>query len=173
MEEDLGVPTLGSIDVTEQGVTASFPFVASPSWKAPVSGGSTGRPKVILAASPAHIGSVLAVAKIVRISGDNTVLITAPLHHNGPFLFSVAGLLSGGHVVLSKERFEADRTLRLIEEHRATWAYLVPTMMSHVAELPESVRRSYDLSSLVTLFHLAAPCPPWLKREWIECWVPT
>jgi bile acid-coenzyme A ligase len=30
------------------------------------------------------------------------------------------------------------------------------------------VRESYDVSSLQTVWHLAAPCPPWLKEAWIE-----
>ncbi len=34
------------------------------------------------------------------------------------------------------------------------------------------MRAKYDLSSLKTLWHLAAPCPPWLKEEWIA-WLGT
>ena len=30
------------------------------------------------------------------------------------------------------------------------------------------MRESYDLSSLRVVLHLAAPCPAWLKEEWIE-----
>ena len=58
--------------------------------------------------------------------------------------------------------------LELVEEHRATWLYLVPTMMSRIWRLPDEVRASYDLSSLETVWHLAAPCPPWLKEAWID-----
>jgi bile acid-coenzyme A ligase len=65
-------------------------------------------------------------------------------------------------------KFDAEETLRLIEKHRATWVYLVPTMMSRIWRLPEEVRNKYDLSSLKTLWHLAAPCPAWLKEEWIN-----
>lgn len=57
-----------------------------------------------------------------------------------------------------------------MEQHRATWLYLVPAMMSRIWRLPEDVRGRYDLSSLETVWHLAAPCPPWLKEAWID-WV--
>jgi bile acid-coenzyme A ligase len=30
------------------------------------------------------------------------------------------------------------------------------------------VRARYDVSSLATVWHLAAPCPPWLKEAWID-----
>ncbi len=46
--------------------------------------------------------------------------------------------------------------------------YLVPTMMSRISRLPEEIRTRYDVSSLKTVWHLAAPCPPWLKEEWIN-----
>ncbi len=54
-----------------------------------------------------------------------------------------------------------------IERRRVTWIYLVPTMMSRIWRLPQEVRARYDLSSLKTLWHMAAPCPPWLKEAFI------
>jgi len=60
--------------------------------------------------------------------------------------------------------------LAAIEANRATWIYLVPTMMTRIWRLPEETRARYDLSSLKTLWHLAAPCPAWLKEAFIN-WV--
>jgi bile acid-coenzyme A ligase len=165
--DDYGVPTLPDVAVAAHASTEELPLVASPAWKAPVSGGSTGRPKVIVAAQPAQSELVLPLGGLARITPDSTSLITAPLYHNGPFLFTMLTLLSGAQVVLT-ERFEAERTLRMIEEYSATWVYMVPTMMSRISKLPDEIRNAFDLSSLVTLFHLAAPCPPWLKHFWID-----
>ena len=44
----------------------------------------------------------------------------------------------------------------------------VPTMMHRIWSLPEEVRHRYDVSSLKTVFHMAAPMPLWLKEKWIE-----
>jgi bile acid-coenzyme A ligase len=41
-------------------------------------------------------------------------------------------------------------------------------MMHRIWSLPAAVRARYDLSSLKTVLHMAAPCPPWLKRAWID-----
>jgi bile acid-coenzyme A ligase len=41
-------------------------------------------------------------------------------------------------------------------------------MMGRIWRLPEEVRKKYDLSSLRTVWHMAAPCPAWLKEEWIN-----
>jgi bile acid-coenzyme A ligase len=45
---------------------------------------------------------------------------------------------------------------------------VVPTMMQRIWRLPEHVRSAYDVSSLEMILHLGAPCPPWLKRAWID-----
>ena len=65
-------------------------------------------------------------------------------------------------------RFDAEATLAGIEEHHSDIAYLVPTMMKRIWRLPLDVRERYDLSSLRLIWHLAEPCPPWLKEAWIE-----
>ena len=41
-------------------------------------------------------------------------------------------------------------------------------MMNRIWRLPQEVRARYDMSSLRTVWHLAAPCPAWLKEEWIK-----
>jgi bile acid-coenzyme A ligase len=144
-----------------------LPDVTSPSIKALMSGGSTGRPKLIVATNPAEAEGQLRFAAFMRMRPEDTALITAPLHHNGPFMTSTGTLTTGGHVVLPG-RFDAETTLRLIEQHRAGWAYLVPTMMSRIWKLPDEVRHRHDLSSLHTVMHMAAPCPMYLKQAWID-----
>ncbi|HEY2213469.1 MAG TPA: AMP-binding protein [Acidimicrobiales bacterium] len=167
IDDNFGIPTLASISGLDPLSEEPLPFVTSEAWKAPVSGGSTGRPKVIVATTPAIVPSVAPLAGMVRVAEGDTLLMTAPLHHNGPFLFSTVGLMAGAHVVLM-DRFDAERSLQLIQDHHVTWTYMVPTMMSRISKLPDDTRQSYDVSSLHTLFHLAAPCPVWLKRLWIE-----
>ena len=40
-------------------------------------------------------------------------------------------------------------------------------MMKRIWRLPPEVRDRYDLSSLETVWHLAEPCPVWLKEAWL------
>ncbi len=40
-------------------------------------------------------------------------------------------------------------------------------MMKRIWALPAAARERYDLSSLRVVWHLAEPCPPWLKDAWI------
>jgi bile acid-coenzyme A ligase len=140
---------------------------AAASWKAPTSGGSTGRPKLIVSTQPAVVESVEPFARLLGMTDGDTVLITGPLYHNAPFLLSACALVLGGHVVLMP-RFDAESALRLVQENAVDYMYAVPTMMGRIWRLPEELRKSYDVSSLRVVMHMAAPCPPWLKRAWID-----
>jgi bile acid-coenzyme A ligase len=70
--------------------------------------------------------------------------------------------------VVATTRFDAEQTLALIDAYKIDLVYMVPTMMQRIWNLPEDVRHQYDLSSLEVLWHLAAPCPDWLKEAYIE-----
>jgi bile acid-coenzyme A ligase len=141
--------------------------VPAASWKAPTSGGSTGRPKLIVSTQPALVESVEPFARLLGMSDGDTVLITGPLYHNAPFLLSACALVLGGQVVLMP-RFEAESALQLVQEHAVDYMYAVPTMMGRIWRLPDERRLGYDVSSLRVVMHMAAPCPPWLKRAWLD-----
>ena len=142
-----------------------LPDAVSPAWKAPTSGGSTGRPKLIVSGDPAEIDTD--ADPMVMLSRDGCLVMPGPLYHNGPAVWSCQALLCGSTVVLL-ERFDAEATLAAIAEHRADVVYLVPTMMKRILRLDDEVRLGYDLSSLRVVWHLAEPCPQWLKQAWID-----
>jgi long-chain acyl-CoA synthetase len=75
------------------------------------------------------------------------------------------GALNVGQGLVIMPRFDPEEALRLIEEHRVTTAYMVPTQFVRLLRLPEDVRRRYDLSSLQSVVHSAAPCPLEVKRQ--------
>jgi bile acid-coenzyme A ligase len=134
-------------------------------WKAMTSGGSTGRPKVILDHQPAVVDT--AVAPGLGIPLGASLLNPGPLYHNAPFIVSHLCLFAGGRLT-GMVKFDAQETLRLIEESRVQWVNFVPTMMHRIWALPDEVRNVYDLSTLQIVFHMAAPMPPWLNEKWIE-----
>ncbi len=141
-----------------------LPDVTSPAWKAPTSGGSTGRPKLIVSGDPASYDED---APPVFAGPDGCMVMPGPLYHNGPIVWSCSAWLAGSHVV-ALPRFDAEATLAAVDRYRADVIYLVPTMMKRIWRLPEDVRASYDMSSLRAVWHLAEPCPEWLKQNWID-----
>ena len=161
-------PVLGDWGDLSVFSDTDLPEVISPSFKAPTSGGSTGRPKIILAGMPAIINDdPNTLIRRIGFQPEGTCLFPGPLYHNSALFGLLAALGLRCHVVL-EERFDPELTLRLIERHRVDFALLVPTMMNRIWRLPEDIRAKYDLSSLRIVQHNAAACPPDLKRAWID-----
>ena len=46
-----------------------------------------------------------------------------------------------------RPRFDPEDTLRAVAEHRARVLAVVPVMMQRILDLPEEVKRRYDLSA--------------------------
>lgn len=138
------------------------------------SAGTTGRPKGIRRAltgrrvddptvsRPSVLGTAL-----LGIGADTVYLMPAPLYHAAALLWSAGVQEVGGTVVVMK-RFDAEDMLRLIERHRVTHVQVVPTMMIRLLKLPAEVRGRYDLSSLRSFVHAAAPCPAEVKYRMID-----
>jgi bile acid-coenzyme A ligase len=151
------------VDATRDAA-ASEPIV-SPAWRAMTSGGSTGRPKLIVAAQPGFVDD--RSPGLFGISSGGAQVVPGPLYHSGPFLFSMMGLFAGNHIVVLP-RFDAAATLAAIGDHQVDVLMVVPTMMKRMLQLYEAEPQRFDLGSLQRLWHMAAPCPTWLKRAWIE-----
>ena len=77
-----------------------LPDVVSASWKAPTSGGSTGRPKLIVSGDPAEMDADAPIGSAIGIAANGCLVMPGPMYHNGPLIWSSAALLSGSHVVL-------------------------------------------------------------------------
>jgi bile acid-coenzyme A ligase len=164
----LPIPTVRSDADTSSFDDSPFHSEIGPYWKISTSGGSTGRPKIIVHDSPGSFDpQAPRIATEFRMPPDGVILNPGPLYHNGPFLFTSNALFTGS-TVIGMHRFDAEEALRLIEAHRVNWVCLVPTMMHRIWCLPRAVRERYDLSSLTTIWHMASACPMWLKEAWIN-----
>lgn len=145
---------------------APLASLVSPSWKAMTSGGSTGRPKLIVDHHPSRMD---ASVRGLGIPVDGVMLNAGPLYHNFPFAMCHSVMVHGNSVV-GMERFEAEEFLRLVALHKVQWTALVPTMMHRILRLPPQLRSRHDLSSIEALWHTAAPIAPELKQAWID-WI--
>lgn len=138
--------------------------------KAIASGGSTGRPKLIVDLTAWSWASPLEEASQVGMRPGQRQLVAAPLYHNLAFLRAAWGMFEGQRLVIM-ERFDAGRAAELIERHAIQFLPVVPTMMHRLARLPDIDRR--DLSSVQALWHTGGSCPPAVKRAWIDRLGPT
>jgi len=140
----------------------------------PYTSGTTGRAKGVrrLPQTPEQVARLqLGFAQVLGIQPGMRALHPAPLYHSAPSGYAVQAALHGELLVL-EERFDAERALALIERHRLTHAYLVPTMYVRLLRLPESAREKYDLSSIRFVASTGSPCPAEVKRAMIDWWGP-
>lgn len=138
--------------------------------------GTTGRPKGVRRPLPGGEPVVPAVAlaslELMNVHpGTGVHLVTCPLYHAAPGAFSTNSLHLG-HTLVVMAKFDAEATLRLIEQHAVTETHLVPTMFHRMLQLPDEVRGRYDTSSLRSVMHGAAPCPRGVKERMIEWFGP-
>jgi long-chain acyl-CoA synthetase len=137
--------------------------------------GTTGRPKAVQL-PPKTIGDSPDLAGFThhitahRMASLGAHLVIGPLYHNGP-LTSVRLLLAGVPVMVHG-RFDAEATLRAIEEHAIETSIMVPTHFVRLLGLDPDVRRRYDVSSLRAVAHTGGACPVDVKRAMIEWWGP-
>jgi len=164
-EGTVGGPLVsGAADL--QGYPPDPPPKAPPAeyWKAMTSGGSTGRPKVIVADRPAFHDPT---AAFMGQRPDGIILNACPLYHNAGFM-TLSRALFTGNLAVGMRRFDAEEALRLIERHRVEWVVFVPTMMHRIFRLPAATRLEFDISSLQAVWHGMSFMPASLKHAWLE-----
>ena len=140
------------------------PIHVAASWKACTSGGSTGKPKVIVDGRSATFPDGM---DFIGIPENAPVLVPGPLYHNASFSAAIFALWKGCTVCMM-DRFEEKAALQLIEDLRIQWSIMVPTMLHRIWRLPQPCRESFDLSCWNMVVHTASPMALWLKQAWID-----
>ena len=125
--------------------------------------GTTGLPK----GAPRSSVSPLASAQIIdRIPfpRKGTMVIVSPIFHSTGWATYTVGAALGNKVVTGR-RFNAERTLQLIAEHKADMLVAVPTMLHRIVELGPEVIGKYDTSSLKTILIAGSALSPELSNR--------
>jgi long-chain acyl-CoA synthetase len=140
------------------------------------SSGTTGRPKGIkppLTGGPIDEPGGVAnlAAGLFGFRPDSVYISPAPLYHAAPLRWCMAVQQLGGTVIVM-EKFDPETMLGLIEKYKVDVGQFVPTHFVRMLKLPEEVRAKYDVSSLRSAVHAAAPCPVPIKEQMLAWWGP-
>jgi len=135
--------------------------------------GTTGRPKgvkrVVQTTLGAQMRAIPAAGNFLGLDGGGPHLVTGPLYHAAPVGFAAMDLHRGAPLVLMPS-WDPRQTLELIADRRVHNTHLVPTMFVRLLRLDPDERAAFDLSSLHTVLHGAAPVSPKVKQAMIEWW---
>ena len=141
------------------------------------SSGTTGRPKgVETSLTPIPLGTLNPLLKhlcvdMCGLDEHSVYLSPAPLYHAAPLRFTMTAAAMGATIVVM-QHFDPEAYLAAVEKHRVTQSQLVPTMFVRLLKLPRETREKYDISTLRSAIHAAAPCPVDVKSQMIDWWGP-
>jgi acyl-CoA synthetase (AMP-forming)/AMP-acid ligase II len=129
--------------------------------------GTTGSPKGAQRSSPEGLFALAALIDRIPYRSRETMAIAAPLFHSWGFLHFVLSLPTASTMVLQR-RFDPERTVRAVQEHRAQVLAAVPVMVQRILRLPEQTLASLDLSSLRMTALSGSALPGELAIEWMD-----
>ena len=137
--------------------------------------GTTGRPKgtelpPTMFAGGDTVAEHIANLAAAPVADAGTHLVVGPMYHTGPL--SGARSLAAGVPCVILARFDAEKTLKAIQDHKIGNTVMVPTHFVRLLALPDDVKARYDTSSLIRVAHTGAKCPVDVKRAMIEWWGP-
>ena len=137
--------------------------------------GTTGRPKGTELPPTMFAGGDTVGEHLANLGEDPRAeagvhMVVGPMYHTGPL--SGARLLAAGVSSVILGRFDAEKTLAAIEQHRVGSSVMVPTHFVRLLALPDEIKQKYDLSALVSIAHTGAKCPVDVKRAMIQWWGP-
>jgi long-chain acyl-CoA synthetase len=136
--------------------------------------GTTGRPKGVYRRTRPVVSQLTGICNETAKwnPAEDISLLTGPLYHAAPLGINFVIPINAGVTTLLMDKWDAEETLRLIQQHKATHTHVVPTMMHRMLQLPEETRQKYDVSSMRWMIHGAAPCPAHVKQAMMEWFGP-
>ena len=109
--------------------------------------GTTGTPKGAKRAAGGDVSTLVVMLERIPWRTEENVVVAAPMFHAWGFgQLIIAATMSC--TVIMRRRFDPEATMAMVATHRATGLGLVPVMLERMVDLPDEVRRRYDLSSL-------------------------
>ena len=125
--------------------------------------GTTGLPKAVGITHRQLTARVTGVAVPFSSAARPSVgLMCVPFFHVGGSL-GMLGSLYAGNTSVVQARFDAGEWLRLVQEHRVSTVFLVPTMLQRILDHPDFA--GTDLTSLAAIAYGAAAAPVALVRR--------
>jgi acyl-CoA synthetase (AMP-forming)/AMP-acid ligase II len=125
--------------------------------------GTTGLPKAVAINNGQLTARITGVAAPFRADAPPTVsMMCVPFFHVGGAVGMLGNLYSGNTYVV-QGRFDAGQWLGLVQQHRVTTTFMVPTMLQRILDHPDF--GTTDLSSLAAIAYGAAAAPVALVRR--------
>jgi len=120
--------------------------------------GTTGKPKGAMIRHADLLFNIRVAEQAHELTGDDVHLLVAPMFHCTALYSMLPGSAWLGSTIVIAPAPDLNDIVDLIETHRCTTLFSVPTMFHFLASRPDLEQR--DLGSLRLLAYAGAPMPP-------------
>jgi len=132
--------------------------------------GTTGIPKGVVRSHKSYISFFLINAVEFKFSQDDRGMIVMPLYHVNSTFYGLLFLYIGASLYVGRDKeFDPVEFLRVVDEEKVTFISLIPTHYHLILNVPEDVRKKYDLSSMRSFLCSSAPVRSKIKKGILEC----
>lgn len=127
--------------------------------------GTTGVPKGVVRSHQSYIAFYLINAVDFGFSEKDKGMITMPLYHVNSTFYGPLFLYIGGSLFVGRDKgFDPVELLRTFSEEKITFTSLIPTHYSLILNVPDDLRRQFDVGSVHKLLCSSAPARVHIKK---------
>lgn len=120
-------------------------------------GGTTGVPKGVMMSHRAMVNTINNMLLNWPIDGSDVALHIHPLSHASGMMMYVYWMRGASGVIRRAFNFDAETFFRLVESHRITTLFIIPSVLNVLLDSPALGR--HDCSSLRSVIYGGAPIP--------------
>ena len=132
-----------------------------------LSGGSTGKPKLIRQKIPVGNSddTVRGWFEMVGMRWEDVQLLCGPLFHGAPHSCVMNGLFCGNKIIMPRSLCP-EVLIDIIKKYKVNFMQMVPTLMHRIVKEPGV--SAGDFASVTGFCHTGGVCSEWLKRAWFK-----
>jgi acyl-CoA synthetase (AMP-forming)/AMP-acid ligase II len=143
---------------------------AKDTWLQIYTSGTTGIPKGVVRSHESYIAFYLINAVEYGFSEKDYGMIIMPLYHVNSTFYGPLFLYVGASLYVGRDKgFDPVELLKVIAEEKITFTSLIPTHYNLILNVPEDVRKKYDVSSVRKLLCSSAPVRSHIKKDILKC----
>jgi acyl-CoA synthetase (AMP-forming)/AMP-acid ligase II len=131
--------------------------------------GTTGVPKGVVRSHQSYVAFYLVNAVDFGFSEKDTGMIVMPLFHVNSTFYGPLFLYIGGSLFVGRDKgFDPVELLRTFSSEKITFTSLIPTHYNLILNVPENVRRQFDVGSVRKLLCSSAPARVHIKKDILQ-----